>query len=131
MTWSKKQNTRAYDPIAAVSLTPNAGSVSGVTVDEAYYTVVNDYICLFNAYIRFTQNTSAAASYSIPAPLGLAGASNGPVGGGTLYVLGGGHYPVWIEKDSATTFRVYPVSGTTVPSGASYQLRILGQFAVR
>jgi len=129
MTWSKKQNTRAYEPIAVVSVTPSAGNISGLSVVEAYYTVDNDYICHFNLYVIFTQNATAAGSYLITAPLGLVGAANGPVGNGTFYISN--HQSAWVERDSATAFRVYPMAGATIAAGSNVQLRILGQFAVR
>jgi hypothetical protein len=137
MTWNKKLNSREYDPIAAVSITPSAGSisdedVSSLVVTEAYYTVINDYICTFNLFVSFTQYAADASSYQIASPLGLSFvAANGPIGNGTFYISS--HQSAWVEKDStsSTLFRVYPLAGGTIAEDSEVQLRIIGQFAVR
>jgi len=134
MTWSKKLNSRAYDPIAVVSLTSlGGGSVANVVNTEAYYTVVNDYICMFNLYITYDQITAATNIYSVNSPLAINTVANAAIGNGTIFdVASGLSKDVFVQRNgSNNSFAVVVNSGTTIGVAAGSQLRIVGQFAVR
>jgi len=133
MTWSKKLNSRAYDPIQACVLTPAAGSISAQTILQAHYTVVNDYFCIFNVHIKFTQAGSTSVAYTITLPLAFSPDSPafGSVGSGSIYnataLTEQGAFSIRNNTGSSFTSTV-PVA---ISVGANNEIKIAGQFVVR
>jgi hypothetical protein len=131
MTWNKKLDSRAYDPIAAVTLTPDAGAVAGLAIVEANYTVDNNYLCSYSLRVTFQQTTAPAGSFKIPSPLPFSGGSDVCCGAGQVLDASAPAWrPMMVQRDATNNTIILLVpGGVGVASGHS--LSIAGHFFVR
>lgn len=131
MTWSKKQNTRAYDPIQAATLTSYAGTVASQVVNEAYFTVINDYSCQWSITTAFNLNTTTSTLFSLLAPLALFGPTECFVGSGHIFDAAASVYrPVMVQREGSNNSFVI-ISPTAISVGTGHSLKIGGHFSIR
>lgn len=132
MTWSKKLDSRAYDPIQGCVLSINVGgAISTYTVDMAHYTVINDYYCHFEAHVTFTQITAVGQAYNLTLPLAPSDPTYPAIFTCHVMLAGGGRPQFYAGGTNPTASVFIENLGTTVPIAAGHRLRISGLYAVR
>jgi hypothetical protein len=145
MTWRKKLNSRAYDPIATCSLSVAAPTtLPAQAITSADYTVVNDYYCFFNCTLDFQMSVATAIYFflSLPLPFITSTTSRETVGYGYIYDATAGVDRAVIVSgySDPNTCVIVPyeidagagnVLINLVGGANSHKLRIAGQYPIR
>jgi hypothetical protein len=138
MTWSKKLNSRAYDPKNTATLTTSTGSISTQSIRVAEYSIINDYLCLANLQIRFSLITAASTTFFVDLPLPFIYADpNISVGTGYIWDASTTTFKTCLaERNGSATsqivVQVFNPASVNIGIGSNHELKLSGLcYAVR
>lgn len=128
--WEKRlYNNPAYQSSSSTDIGAGAGSIPSQSLVEAYYTVVNDFLCLFSYHATFEQATAATTQLAITLPLLGFGSDYGLIGYCNAYdATAGGDIGgrLYYNNTSRTGGLITLDSALSV--GAGNSLKVSGQY---